>query len=287
VRPAASPPADQPATAPDYGDSVDPAALADASERNGSPSTESSVSLLPRRRPGTSGITGVPLDRPDLPSRREPPPVHREDVVEPTPEHPAAQPVSNTSSFFGSRVRFTRDNRQRPKAEPPAPQPVGQSDAPEIDEGWPAEAVAPSNEPPEADLIYQRMLSEWLVDPRDMARSADLDWQSVWDRGWTAAAEIENVPVQAHTDQGLPVREPGARLVPGGAGSEQNGVAQHRANEDNGVASNGGLQSGREPAHEAPARDPDAIRASISSHFGGVRAGRSHARDTDQGSDHE
>jgi signal transduction histidine kinase len=292
VRPAASPPADQPATAPDYGDSVDPAALADTSERNGSHSTESSVSLLPRRRPGTSGITGVPLDRPDRPSRREPPPVHREDVVEPTPEHPAAQPVSNTSSFFGSRVRFTRDNRQRPKAEPPAPeppapQPVGQSDAPEIDEGWPAEAAAPSNEPPEADLIYQRMLSEWLVDPRDMARSADLDWQSVWDRGWTAAAEIENVPVQAHTDQGLPVREPGARLVPGGAGSEQNGVAQHRANEDNGVASNGGLQSGREPAHEAPARDPDAIRASISSHFGGVRAGRSHARDTDQGPDHE
>jgi signal transduction histidine kinase len=292
VRPAASPPADQPATAPDYGDSVDPAALADTSERNGSHSTESSVSLLPRRRPGTSGITGVPLDRPDRPSRSEPPPVHREDVVEPTPEHPAAQPVSNTSSFFGSRVRFTRDNRQRPKAEPPAPeppapQPVGQSDAPEIDEGWPAEAAAPSNEPPEADLIYQRMLSEWLVDPRDMARSADLDWQSVWDRGWTAAAEIENVPVQAHTDQGLPVREPGARLVPGGAGSEQNGVAQHRANEDNGVASNGGLQSGREPAHEAPARDPDAIRASISSHFGGVRAGRSHARDTDQGPDHE
>jgi signal transduction histidine kinase len=292
VRPAASAPADQPAAAPDYGDSVDPAALADTTEPNGSHSTESSVSLLPQRRPGTSGITGVPLDRPDRPSRREPPPVPREDVVEPTPERPAAQPVSNTSSFFGSRVRFTRDNRQRPKAEPPAPepptpQPVAQSDAQEIDEGWPAEAAAPSNEPPEADLIYQRMLSEWLVDPRDLARSTDLDWQSVWDRGWTAAAEIENVPVQAHTDQGLPVREPGARLVPGGAVQEQNGIAEHRANEDNGVASNGGFQSGRKPAHEAPARDPDAIRASISSHFGGVRAGRSHARDTDQGPDHE
>ena len=115
VRPADSAPADQPATAPDYGDSVDPAALADTTERNGSHSTESSVSLLPRRRPGTSGITGVPLDRPDRPSRREPPPVPQEDVVEPTPEHPAAQPVSNTSSFFGSRVRFTRDNRQGPK----------------------------------------------------------------------------------------------------------------------------------------------------------------------------
>ncbi len=171
-------------------------------------------------------------------------------------------------------------------AEPAAP--VAQADAPETDDVWPAEAAVPSNEPPEADLIYQRMLSEWLVDDHsDLARSPDLDWQSVWDRGWTAAAEIENTPVHAHTEQGLPVRDPGARLVPGGAAPEQNGTAQHRANEDNGVASNGGLQSGRKPAHEAPVRDPEAIRASMSSHFGGVRAGRTHARDTDEGSDHE
>ena len=293
--PAATAPPDQTAAVPG-GDSVDLAALADATERNGTHSSESSVSLLPRRRPGTSGITGAPVDRPNRPSRREPPPVPQEDLeepAEPTPERPAAQPASNTSSFFGSRVRLTRDNRQRPKAEPPAPAPVAplptaQTDAPEIDDVWAAEAAAPSNEPAEADLIYQRMLSEWLVDdPRDLARSPDLDWQSVWDRGWSAAAEIENVPVQAHTDQGLPVRDPGARLVPGGAGPEQNGTGHHRALEDNGLASNGGFNSARTPAHEAPVRDPDAVRASISSHFGGVHAGRSHARDTDQGPDHE
>jgi len=142
-------------------------------------------------------------------------------------------------------------------------------------------------------VIYQRMLSEFLVDPHDLGRSADLDWKSVWDHGWSAAAEVENVPVQAHTDHGLPVRDPGARLVPGGAGPEHNGiagVAHDRAAEDNGAASNGGFPSGptdRKSAHEAPVRDPEAIRASMSSHFGGVRAGRSHARDTDQGPDHE
>ena len=65
------------------------------------------------------------------------------------------------------------------------------------------------------------------------------------------------------------------------------GKSHHRADEDNGAASNGGFQSGRKPAHEAPVRDPEAIRASMSSHFGGVRAGRTHARDTDEGSDHE
>lgn len=98
------------------------------------------------------------------------------------------------------------------------------------------------------------------------------------------------MPVQAHTDQGLPVRDPGARLVPGGVGPEHDGivgVADHRADEDNGAVSNGGFQAGREPSHETPVRDPEAIRASMSSHFGGVRAGRAHARDTDQGSDNE
>jgi signal transduction histidine kinase len=297
-RPEVSPAADHLAAAPDYPGGPDLVEVADTAERNGSHSADSPISLLPRRRPGSSGITGAPADQPDRPARRGSPLRRRDKAAEPalenpeSPETPAAQPVSNTSSFFGSRVRFTRQ-QQEPEAEPVAPEPPAQSQSPDIDDAWPAEAPASSNEPPKTDLIYQRMLSEWLVDPHDLARSPDLDWKSVWDRGWTAAAEVENVPVQAHTDHGLPVRDPGARLVPGGAGPEHNGiagVAQHRAGEDNGAVSNGGsdsLRSGRKPAHEAPARDPEAIRASMSSHFGGVRAGRSHARDTDQGSDNE
>jgi signal transduction histidine kinase len=267
VAPALAPLPEPLAAVPDYDDGPEFTSLTDAGERNGSQSTESSVSLLPRRRPGSSGITGVPPEEP----------------VESDPEQPAAQPVSNTSSFFGSRVRFNRENWPRPKGELG---PAAEVDLPEADDVWTAEA-APATQAPQDDLIYQRMLSEWLVDPRELAHSPDLDWQSVWDRGWSAAAEVESVPVQAHTEQGLPVREPGARLVPGGADSEQNGNAHHRASEDNGLASNGGLPSAHTPAHEAPVRDPEAVRASISSHFGGVRAGRSHARDTDLGTDHE
>ncbi len=284
VAPAGAPLPEPAAAVPDYDDGPEFTSLTDTTERNGSESTESSVSLLPRRRPGSSGITGVPAAPPE---HREPPPVSHEEPVESAPEQPAAQPVSNTSSFFGSRVRFNRENRHRPKGEPVALEPAAEVDLPEVDDVWTAETAAAANQEPEDDLIYQRMVSEWLVDPRDLAHSPDLDWQSVWDRGWSAAAEVESVPVQAHTDQGLPVREPGARLVPGGADSEQNGTAHHRASEDDGIASNGGFQSGHTPAHEAPVRDPDAIRASISSHFGGVRAGRSHARDTDLGTDHE
>ncbi|MCV7328982.1 HAMP domain-containing protein [Mycobacterium cookii] len=258
--PAAVAPPDPPTAVADDRDAA--GALVDANERNGSYETESSISLLPRRRPGSSGITGTPADAPPAPEEQ--------------PTQPAAQPVSNTSSFFGSR----RLSRQRGKAEPVAPEPVPvaqaevpEAEVPETDEVWSTEPAAPAAAPADDDLIYQRMLSEWLVDPHDMARSPDLDWQTVWDRGWSAAADIENVPVQTHTDQGLPVREPGARLVPGGAASDQNGTAHHRADDDNGLASNG-------------IRDPEAIRASMSSHFGGVRAGRSHARETDQGTDH-
>jgi signal transduction histidine kinase len=269
--PALVPLPEPPATVPDYDDGPEFTSLTDATDRNGS---ESSVSLLPRRRPGSSGITGEP-------------PAPHEEPVESAPEQPAAQPLSNTSSFFGSRVRFNRENRNRAKDEPVVPEPAAEVDLSEVDDVWTAEAAAPATQAPQDDLIYQRMLSEWLVDPRELAHSPDLDWQSVWDRGWSAAAEVESVPVQAHTEQGLPVREPGARLVPGGADSEQNGNPHHRASEDNGLASNGGFESGRTPAHEAPVRDPDAVRASISSHFGGVRAGRSHARDTDLGTDHE
>ncbi len=261
--PTAAAPSDLPTAVPDDSDA---ASLLDAAELNGSSETESSVSLLPRRRPGTSGITGAPADAPP--------------AAEEEPTQPAAQPVSNTSSFFGSRGRLNRENRQRSKAEPVAPEPVPvphgdvpEVDGPEVDDVWTAEPAAPAAQPADDDLIYQRMLSEWLVDPHDMASSPDLDWQTVWDRGWSAAADIENVPVQAHTDQGLPVRDPGARLVPGGAATEQNGTAHHGAGDDNGLASNG-------------VRDPEAIRASMSSHFGGVRAGRSHARETDQGPDH-
>jgi signal transduction histidine kinase len=236
--------------------------------RNGSLPPESPVTLLPRRNPGSSGITGGSARAQVAGAGQQEQPLPRREKE--LPDEPAApQPVSDTTSFFASKAGVTR-----PTDPPSTPTIAG--------------IATPSGGAPQGDLIYQRMLFEWLVDPQDLARSPDLDWKSVWDHGWSAAAEADNVPVQTHTAHGLPVREPGARLVPGAAVpkdlvSTEN--AQHRAGPDHGEASNGGFVSGRTPAHAAPARDPDAIRASISSHFGGVRAGRSHARETDQGPD--
>ncbi|HWT47978.1 MAG TPA: hypothetical protein VN255_05150, partial [Mycobacterium sp.] len=48
-----------------------------------------------------------------------------------------------------------------------------------------------------------------------------------------------------------------------------------------------GSHSDPQPQHTAVVRDPEAVRASFSSHFSGVRTGRSHARDTSEGSDQQ
>jgi hypothetical protein len=250
-----------------------------------------SVTLLPRRNPGSSGITEVPAppaehqprrQRRELatpwwegapkPSAPKPAPTP---VSEPKPAPKPAEPAraaSDTSAFFSARSREA-DGRAESRADQPA-QPATASSIPPA----PKAQTAPADD----DVIYRRMLSEMLGDPHDLVNSPDLDWQSVWDRGWTLAAAAEEKPVEAHTtDHGLPVRTPGARLVPGGA----NGVLQDEpAEPEQGL--NG--RSHREPQHAATgpvARDPEAVRASFSSHFGGVRTGRSHARETDQGSD--
>ncbi|BBY79838.1 sensor histidine kinase [Mycolicibacterium pulveris] len=140
-------------------------------------------------------------------------------------------------------------------------------------------ATEPSATAGSDDAIYQKMLSEWLIDPTELANSTDLDWESVWDHGWSAAAAAEEAPVLRRTEEGLPVREPGARLVPGGAdapdapdANEPVDHARHRT-DDTQPGSDSEVAS-------APRRDPEAVRASISSHFGGVHAGRSHARET-------
>nr|WP_090345909.1 ATP-binding protein [Mycolicibacterium malmesburyense]CRL78484.1 signal transduction histidine kinase [Mycolicibacterium malmesburyense] len=131
-------------------------------------------------------------------------------------------------------------------------------------------ARAQASEPADTDdSIYQSMLSEWLIDPTELANSEDLNWETVWDKGWSAAAAADEAPVTDVTDEGLPVRTPGARLVPGAAETGE-------------VAS--AAEFGTEAAPSQ--RDPESVRASISSHFGGVNAGRSHARET-RGTDTE
>ncbi|OBF06825.1 histidine kinase [Mycobacterium sp. ACS4054] len=261
--------------------SAQPAAPAPEAERKPEPAAQEaapSVTLLPRRNPGSSGITEVP----DAPAARLPQRQRRElptpwwesgtpaapaggaapPASEPKPEAPQpARAASDTSAFFAARSREA-DKPATPSAPGPSIPPA------------PKAAAQPATQAADDDVIYRRMLSEMLGDPHDLVNSPDLDWQSVWDRGWTLAAAAEDKPVESRTaEHGLPVRTPGARLVPGAA----NGTSLPEPDQPD---------SAREPQHAAAARDPEAVRASFSSHFGGVRTGRSHARDA-QGSDQE
>ncbi|WP_373693045.1 ATP-binding protein [[Mycobacterium] holstebronense] len=251
------------------------------------------VSLLPRRTPGSSGITGVPSEQPAQPAQ---PPTAPERVRRELP-----QPWWEAEEQAAGQSEAPTPDPHR------APEPVAEKFAPADTSGYFAArarvgtaAPEPQPEPEtETDSIYQRMLSESVgVDPNEPSLRADLDWQSVWDRGWSVAAEAENVPVVAHTEHGLPVREPGARLVPGSAAAAApaeegpDAAAHDPADAEQPVTSNGVPP---QPADEPLERDPAAIRTSISSHFGGVNAARSHARengldsgfenslDTDQG----
>ncbi len=208
------------------------------------------VTLLPRRNPGSSGITEVPAEpaaQPQRAPRRELATPWWESgfAQDPRPAQPAQQPApvkaaSDTSAFFASRAQAAKP------ATPPA---------------QPAKPAGPADD----DVIYQRMLSEMMGDPHELANSPDLDWNSVWDRGWSLAADAADKPVESHTEHGLPVRAPGARLVPGAALPDREDPGQPVA--PNGVSA---------------VRDPAAVRASIGSHFGGVRTGRSHAGEISQ-----
>lgn len=195
---------------------------------------EPSVSFLPQRNPGASGISDLPSGPPEFTELAPEPAAVGDEWPEEQSTRTPRQVPTDTSAFFAARAEPAE------QAQPPAPQPQPQ----------PAPASGDGS-------IFDKMLSEWLIDdPHELANSADLDWQTVWDRGWSAAEAAEQAPVVEHTEHGLPVREPGARLVPGAAEDDE---------PRNGRDRNG-------------ANDPEAVRASISNHFGGVHAGRYQAR---------
>lgn len=112
------------------------------------------VTLLPRRTPGSRGIADVP-----------------------------AQPMRQRRREL--KTPWWEDRFQQEPKQPPAPEP---RPAP------PPAKPAPPAGPVDDDVIYRRMLSEMVGDPHELAHSPDLDWKSVWDHGWSAAAEAADKP---------------------------------------------------------------------------------------------
>lgn len=243
---------------------------------------EDPAGLLPQRSPGASGIAQIPtpMGGPAPQPVAEAPEEWPADTMpaQSDPHRPVPTPT-NTSAFFNSRAQAGSNGVHPPAAAPPvAPEPAAEP-APVADST--PTAPVPSPTAGADDAIYQSMLSEWLIDPTEIANSSDLNWKSVWDHGWSAAAAADEAPVRELTDEGLPVRDPGARLVPGSG--VPNGEAHRSGTDPDEVASAAEFDTG---GQTSPRRDPEAVRASMSSHFGGVHAGRAHARET-RGTDFE
>jgi hypothetical protein len=186
-----------------------PTSESDAAPRNGS--------TLPKRSPGASGVNGVagPPDR-----RTAAAPVA---AAQPGPPSPS---TSNSFSYF--------TNRSTPETQPSQATPAAEPARPNIES--------------ESAPIYERLVSEWLMDTTAL-EARDGAWATAADAGWAAAEQAVEQKSQRHTESGLPVRERGARLVPGRAKTESDAGADAR-------------------------RNPAAVGDTLSRALAGVRSGR-------------
>lgn len=170
------------------------------------------------------------------------------------PEHESSLDLDEHSGVTEPTVRATTSRSGLPIRRPAnASQPEPSAPEPE-----PEPALTSSRLQPVAGAsptpIYQRMVSEWLVEPAS-SQSAETTWTSPADAGWMAAEEATRPTPTGRTTGGLPIRTPGAQLVPGG-------LAQ---------------------ADESGARDPEEIRNNLTRHLSGVRSGRANAQYNDGG----
>ncbi|GGK49335.1 sensor histidine kinase [Nocardia camponoti] len=115
--------------------------------------------------------------------------------------------------------------------------------------------------PPAPTPIYQRMVSEWLVEPESGGNNSGENggkaqsWSAPGDDGWSAAANAGAPATSSRTSGGLPIRKPGAQLVPGGLTT----------------------------AEDTGPRDPEEIRNNLTRHLSGVRSGRAEIQYNDGG----
>ncbi|MFI6362567.1 ATP-binding protein [Nocardia sp. NPDC050630] len=103
-----------------------------------------------------------------------------------------------------------------------------------------------------ATPIFAGMMSAWLADPTTGELPVSTNWHSAADEGWSAAQRAADATITERTTSGLPKRDPGNQLVPGGA--------------ESGSAATEAAASTR--------RDPEAIRTGLNRYQRGVRDGR-------------
>ncbi|MGF6887344.1 signal transduction histidine kinase [Nocardia sp. GAS34] len=185
----------------------------DAAE-TGLPQRDSGIGL-PQRQPGAE-LPPRPLPTPGL-SR---PPVDAPDSADESGEgrergrHSFRSNPQKTAAFFQTRLQPADDT------------PSSMADSP----------------------IFAEMMSAWLSDPNADRSSMAASFESPGDEGWEAARRAVESQAEQRTASGLPQRNPGNRLVPGGVNGKGDRASSNR--------------------------DPESIRSSLSRHQQGVRDGR-------------
>ncbi|PBI97020.1 sensory histidine kinase CreC [Rhodococcus erythropolis] len=194
------------------------------------PAGANASTLLPVRTP--SPESNSPAQGPEIPVGPQP-------STTPAPRHRLSAPTpTNTAAFFSSRTRDGMSARTSARTDSSSNNNGGANGG----------TSAPSTMP-----IFARMVSEWLVDPTAESSTASTggSWTTDADQGWLAARTSFEMPVTKIADSGLPIRDRGARLVPGAVGG--GGTAQRQAS------------------------NPADVQRGWSSYQSGVQRGRRHA----------
>lgn len=234
---------------------------------------------LPQRRPSTHGPAAIGKDTANGSGFRD-----TFSAFDPVPDTPQANepptglwPETNKNRSFPAPVEDpapdTSEDRPKSGPQPPAvtarsglpirrpgmdhDNPFGRSET-RRDEPVTSTTTSSRLQPVGGETptpIYQRMVSEWLVEPATTADQPRQDWTTPADIGWLAAEDAAKPNSDSKTANGLPIRRPGAQLVPGGL----------------------------TPVEDEAPRDPAEIRSNLTRHLSGVRSGRADAQNNDGG----
>jgi signal transduction histidine kinase len=117
--------------------------------------------------------------------------------------------------------------------------------------------VADSENPIAQPPIFASLAPVWLTGTTNTDNS-DTQWVTRADTGWEAAARATQDAVDAVAPSGLPQRVPGRRLVPGAVTDTDRSATHHRR--------------------------PEMIRANLTRHHNGIRAGRASTQVSDTSS---
>lgn len=240
------------------GPAPEPPASAPAARSGETGSTDSieaainAVIRLPQRRPGTADVPTAltPLSEPASEQVEAPVEAPVEARAE-APAEPAPEPAPTAEAVHAV-----------PQAEPEEPAVQSAEQAADQPPEQPAAEIPAVSPIPAATTSFSVLdadspIPEELSDEGSIFASMRSNWFSAgdpeqpWgrnevDSGWEAADRVaEASPVQVN-ESGLPVRRPGARIVPGGVA----------------------------PAPATLVRDPEAIRARLAAHAAGVSRGR-------------